>query len=107
LGTRKKSKQYYIIEVVLFRHLNSQGKNSEYWDDLSFNSENNNETSNLIPTSALAQYDFNDRRLTPLHGGVAALSSAHYKLKDTAAHIKYSEDYHFSGTFRLCLNFTS
>ncbi len=90
-----KPKQYYIVEVVLFRHMDTQGKDSEHWEKLGI--ENLENSSNY----ALAEYNLNAKQLSPL-AGASVLSPEHYKLLDSANHIKYSKNYkllaHFGWT---------
>ena len=125
LQAKSKPKQYYIVEVVLFRHLSEQGKNAEYWnrpdpfndfsiEKSSFNDNNPQFSSQFKPDTsaqtitddmpALAQYDMQNKRFLPLRNGIAALSKANYKLADSAAHIRYSPDFqllaHFGWTQR-------
>jgi len=92
-----KPKQYYIVEVVLFRHEDTQGKHSEHWEDLSIDNLENN--SNYV----LAEYNLNAKQFSPI-AGASALSPEHYKLLDSANHIKYSKNYkllaHFGWTQR-------
>ena len=104
-----KPKQYYIVEVVLFRHLNEQGKSEEYWNRPDFVSANTLLGTDLTPTistqnisndtPALAQYDMQDRNFLTLRNGIAGLSSNNYKLTDSATHIKRSPN------FRLLAHF--
>ena len=112
-------KQYYIVEVILFRHLNEQGKLDEFWyhPDLMDNSgdfmaessfQNATQEQRSEPITddipALAEYDLSNRRFLPLRNGIAALSSSNYKLADSAAHLRYSPDFqllaHFGWTQR-------
>ena len=92
-----KAKQYYIVEVVLFRHNNTQGKHSEHWKDLDINNLENSSS------YALAEYNINSKHFSPI-AGASALSPEHYKLLDSANHIKYSKNYkllaHFGWTQR-------
>lgn len=129
----------YKIEVVLFKHLSSQGKNSEYWikpehfkvdaypdysldnysptnyspdnDSLStrgssLNEDNlparqERESSNTIQP-ALARYDIESHTFSPLRNGLNGLSSNHYNLAGSAAHIRQSKHFkllaHFGWT---------
>lgn len=110
--TSPEEKQYYIVEVILFRHLNEQGKQEEFWNrpdilnnsisNYSNNAIENSQVSNDIP--ALAEYDMQNKRFLPLRNGIAALSSENYKLSDSAAHLRYSKNYkllaHFGWTQR-------
>lgn len=116
---KTKAKQYYIVEVVLFRHLNEQGKNKEYWDSNKINPDMGNDAinsnefgSSISPqssqpgnseTTALARYNLSNKRFTSL-GNISSLSPQHYKLSDSAAHIKHSRDFrllaHFGWTQR-------
>ncbi len=112
---KTKTKQYYIVEVVLFRHLNEQGKNKEYWDSNKINPDmdsvaiNSNASGSSISqpgnskTTALARYNLSNKRFTSL-GNISSLSPQHYKLSDSAAHIKHSRDFrllaHFGWTQR-------
>lgn len=106
-------KQYYIVEVVLFKNINEQGKNDEFWNkpdilnddsisELVNETPENNQASNDIP--ALAEYDMQNRQFLPLRNGIAALSAENYKLSDSAAHLRYSPNYkllaHFGWTQR-------
>ena len=121
LQAQSKPKQYYIVEVVLFRHLNEQGKNAEYWsrpdpfNDFSLKKSSFNDNNPQFSTDtsaqtitddmpALAQYDMQNKRFLPLRNGIAALSKSNYKLADSAAHIRYSPDFqllaHFGWTQR-------
>ena len=106
-------KQYYIVEVVLFQHLNEQGKHDEFWHrpDIFDNDFSNNELtdyrSNNVLTDdspALAEYDMQNRHFLPLRNGIARTSAENYKLSDSAAHLRYSPDYkllaHFGWTQR-------
>lgn len=106
-------KQYYIVEVVLFKHLNEQGKRDEFWsrpeifDNSVTSSDFSNSSSESIITDdspALAEYDLQSRRFSPLRNGIAKTSSEKYKLSDSAAHLRYSPDYkllaHFGWTQR-------
>ncbi len=111
-------KQYYIVEVVLFQHLNEQGKLDEFWhrpdifdDDFGNNVTGSNELtdnrSNNVLTDdspALAEYDMQNRHFLPLRNGIARTSAENYKLSDSAAHLRYSPDYkllaHFGWTQR-------
>lgn len=112
-------KQYYIVEVVLFQHLNEQGKLDEFWskpnifaDALAPTNNNSNTTfsdrsaeNNLTDdTPALAEYDLQNKRFSPLRNGIAVTSAGNYKLSDSAAHLRYSKDYkllaHFGWTQR-------
>lgn len=97
-------KQYYIVEVLLFRQLNEQGMREEHWSRpedqvLNIRSENFNNES-----PALAEYNLTNRQFLPLGKGIAALSPEHYKLADSAANLRYSPDYrllaHFGWTQR-------
>jgi hypothetical protein len=94
----KEPRQYYIVEVILFKHLNEEGKKNEFW----YRPENNqnNEpgeslTANSLndDTPALATYNMDSRRFMPLRNGVEVLSSEHYKLSDSAGHLRYSPDF--------------
>ncbi len=116
---KTKAKQYYIVEVVLFRHLNEQGKNKEYWDsnkinpDMASDAISSNEYGSSISqqdsppgnseTTALARYNLSNKRFTSL-GNISSLSAQQYKLSDSAAHIKHSRDFrllaHFGWTQR-------
>lgn len=110
-------KQYYIVEVILFRHLNEEGKLDEFWHQPDSLAEDDNAASELTSdpmlqttpsltddTPALAQYDLISQRFLPLRNGVATLSSSNYKLADSAAHLRYSKDFqllaHFGWTQR-------
>lgn len=111
-------KQYYIVEVVLFEHLNEQGKLEEFWhrpdifdDDFSNNVAGSNEltdnrSNNLLTddSPALAEYDMQNRHFLPLRNGVGKTSAENYKLSGSAAHLRYSPDYkvlaHFGWTQR-------
>ena len=96
---QSKPKQYYIVEVVLFRHMTGQGKTSEYWDD-QFIENNEDENSSGY---ALAEYNLDNKQFSPI-AGASALSAEHYKLLDSANHIRYSKDFkllaHFGWTQR-------
>lgn len=108
-----KPKQYYIIEVVLFKHLNEQGKNDEFWSRPDTIGESTSlYTLSQPPPSqtitddmpALAQYDLQNKRFLPLRNGIAVLSPSNYRLSDSAAHLRYSSNYqllaHFGWTQR-------
>ncbi|MCP3850613.1 MAG: hypothetical protein GY694_10300 [Gammaproteobacteria bacterium] len=113
-----KEKQYYIVELVLFQHLNEQGKLDEFWSrpdvfnsNQLIDSTNNTGLANqplentlTDDTPTLAEYDLQNRRFSPLRNGIAELSSANYKLSDSAAHLRYSKDFkllaHFGWTQR-------
>jgi len=109
------ARQYYIVEVVLFRHLNEHGKKEEYWYHPAINDDPENfmtvpfiqdnrsqQISDDIP--ALAEYDMTNKRFLPLRNGIAALSASNYKLADSAAHLRYSPNFqllaHFGWTQR-------
>ncbi|MCU7939242.1 MAG: peptidoglycan binding protein CsiV [gamma proteobacterium symbiont of Bathyaustriella thionipta] len=109
----KDEQQYYIIEVILFRHINEQGKQDEFWSrpnlindnsisDLVSNTTDNNPVTNDIP--ALAEYNMQNQNFFPLRNGIAALTSENYKLSESAAHLRYSPNYkllaHFGWTQR-------
>ena len=111
--TPSEKKQYYIVEVVLFEHLNEQGKLDEFWNrpdilnnnsisDFSDNTIVTNQLTNDIP--ALAEYNMQSRDFLPLRNGIAALSPENYKLADSAAHLRYSKKFnllaHFGWTQR-------
>ena len=97
-------KQYYIVEVLLFRQLNEQGMQDEYWS----RPEDQGLTGDINPltdeTPALAEYNLSSRQFLPLHKGIGALSRKHYKLADSAANLRYSPNYrllaHFGWTQR-------
>ena len=97
-------KQYYIIEVLLFRQLNEQGMQEEYWS----RPEDQGITDNISPltdeTPALAEYNLSSHQFLPLRKGIGALSREHYKLADSAANLRYSPNYrllaHFGWTQR-------
>ena len=97
-------KQYYIIEVLLFRQLNKQGMLDEYWS----RPEDQGLTGGISPltdeTPALAEYSLSSHQFLPLHKGIGALSRKHYKLADSAANLRYSPNYrllaHFGWTQR-------
>ncbi len=101
-------KQYYIVEVVLFRQLNDQGKRDEFWsreDIINEISGDNTQQDTLTDDSpALAEYDLQSRHFSPLRNGIAETSSGKYKLTDSAAHLRYSPNYkvlaHFGWTQR-------
>jgi hypothetical protein len=108
-----KAKQYYIVEVILFRHINEQGKHDEFWHTLELSDDNSlldKQTLSTIDntfnddTPALAEYDMQRKQFLPLRNGIAVLSSANYKLSDSAAHLRYSPNYkllaHFGWTQR-------
>ncbi|WP_198264518.1 CsiV family protein [sulfur-oxidizing endosymbiont of Gigantopelta aegis] len=117
-------KQYYIVEVILFQHLNEQGKRDERWSrpdlfDGTFN-DNTNESSlnknigtaqtitdnqTLTDDSpALAEYDLQNKRFLALRNDIAAISAENYKLAESAAHLRYSPNFkllaHFGWTQR-------
>ena len=96
-GSQSQKKQYYIVEVILFRHNNTQGKNNEYWDDLGITDNDNSSR------YALAEYNLNSKHFSPI-GGASVLSPKYYKLLDSANHIRYSKDFellaHFGWTQR-------
>jgi hypothetical protein len=83
-----KAKQLYIIEVVLFRHLNGQGKTSEYWNDLDLEV---NEAS-INTNYALAEYNLDNKQFSPI-AGASRLSDEYYQLSDSANHIRYSKEF--------------
>ena len=115
-------KQYYIVEVILFRHLNEQGKLDEFWNkpDIFDNSlaaanfgstDGNTDLSNRASENiltddspALAEYDLQNKRFLPLRNGIAKTSAENYKLSDSAAHLRYSKNFrllaHFGWTQR-------
>ena len=76
-------KQYYIVEVLLFRQLNEQGMRDEYWS----RPEDQGLTGDISPltdeTPALAEYNLSSHQFVPLHKGIGALSREHYKLADS------------------------
>lgn len=97
-------KQYYIVEVLLFRQLNEQGMQEEYWS----RPEDQGITGDTSPltdeTPALAEYNLTSHQFLPLRKGIGALSREYYKLADSAANLRYSPDYrllaHFGWTQR-------
>ena len=107
---QSEEKQYYIVEVILFRHLNKQGMQDEFWSrpevtntsDLSAGNDNQQQPSNDIP--ALAEFDLLSKQFSPLRNNIATLSANNYKLSESAAHLRYSKDYkllaHFGWTQR-------
>lgn len=114
-GEAAEPKQYYIVEVILFRHVNEQGKRDEFWyHPVSGNDSDNfmaqplmsdlrtQQMTDDIP--ALAEYDLQSKRFLPLRNGIAELSASNYKLADSAAHLRYSPDFqllaHFGWTQR-------
>ena len=114
---KPEEKQYYIVEVVLFQHLNQQGKLDEFWHrpDIidgefstsdSSNELNNNNSKNILTNDspALAEYDLQNRRFIPLRNGIAETSPENYKLTDSAAHLRHSSAFkllaHFGWTQR-------
>lgn len=97
-------KQYYIVEVLLFRQLNKQGMQDEYWsrpEDQGLTGKTNPLTED---TPALAEYNLSSHQFLPLRKGIGALSREHYKLADSAANLRYSPNYrllaHFGWTQR-------
>ena len=113
----KEPEQYYTVEVILFQHLNEEGKLDEFWHvpettTESFNDESklaNNLTLAAEPVvtddiPALAQYDLTRKRFQPLRNGIAALPETNYKLAESAAHLRYSKSFqllaHFGWTQR-------
>lgn len=111
--TESEPKQYYIVEVILFRHLNQEGKLDEFWyhpalteDADYFMAKPLLQDDRLTQLSddnpALAEYDMTSKRFLALRNGIAALNSSNYKLADSAAHLRYSPDYrvlaHFGWT---------
>ncbi len=107
------AKQYYIVEVILFRHINEQGKHDEFWQTLELSDDNLLSDEQALSTidkslnddtPALAEYDMQRKQFLPLRNGIAVLSSANYKLSDSAAHLRYSPNYkllaHFGWTQR-------
>ncbi len=98
-------KQYYIVEVILFRHLNEKGMQDEFWSrpkDQELNNNRPDAINNDIP--ALAEYSLSSKQFLPLRNGIAALSPEHYKLADSVANLRYSPNYqllaHFGWTQR-------
>ncbi len=97
-------KQYYIVEALLFRQLNEQGMQDEFWS----RPEDQALTGDINPltdeTPALAEYNLSSHQFVPLHKGISALSREHYKLADSAANLRYSPNYrllaHFGWTQR-------
>ena len=97
-------KQYYIIEVLLFRQLNKQGMRDEHWS----RPEDQGLTADISPlteeTPALAEYNLSSHQFIPLHNGIGVLSRKNYKLADSAANLRYSPNYrllaHFGWTQR-------
>ena len=111
------AKQYYIVEVILFQHLNEQGKLDEFWNKPGFfdDSLDSHNASTINPVNAsqnvltddipaLAEYDLQNKHFSPLRNGIAKLSAENYKLADSAAHLRYSPDFkllaHFGWTQR-------
>jgi hypothetical protein len=119
----------YKVEVVLFKHLSSKGKNSEYWikpehfkvdsspdnilDSYSLNRNSSLQNIEDLSTSresepsydikpALARYDMENHTFSPLRNGLNEISSRHYKLANSAAHIRQSQHFkllaHFAWT---------
>ncbi len=105
----------YKVEVVIFKHMSEQGKNSEHWikpehfkeasseDDILYNSaamqqqdsisaSNNDAPVNGIQP-ALASYDMDRHIFTPLRNGLNELSSNQYKLANSAANIQQSKHF--------------
>ena len=110
--TGSKEKQYYIVEIILFEHLNEEGKNDEFWSRPEvFNTDSMNHI-DISPSDkqltddspALAEYNINHRSFRPLTNGIAELSKENYKLSDSAGHLRYSKNYkllaHFGWTQR-------
>lgn len=112
---KSKPKQYYIVEVILFQHLNEQGKRDEFWyhpalinDSMGFIPEPITQDQRSGPMTddipALAEYDMSNKRFIPLRNDIATLSASNYKLADSAAHLRYSPDFqvlaHFGWTQR-------
>jgi len=111
--TSSDKKQYYIVEIILFEHLNKQGKEDEFWSrpDVS-HIDSINQTDISPPDNkqftddspSLAEYDMNHRSFRPLTNGIAELSKENYKLSDSAGHLRYSKNYkllaHFGWTQR-------
>ena len=99
-----RKKQYYIVEVLLFRQLNEQGMRDEHWS----RPEDQGLTADISPlteeTPALAEYNLSSHQFIPLHNGIGVLSRKHYKLADSAANLRYSPNYrllaHFGWTQR-------
>ncbi len=123
----QKAQQYYIVEIILFQHLNEQGKLSEIWSSpevLSFDTEIDSNLPFKPPVSlplstlpinaednmptddipALAEYDLQTHQFIPLRNGIAETSAENYKLADSAAHLRYSPKFrllaHFGWTQR-------
>ena len=113
----KEPEQYYTVEVILFQHLNEEGKLDEFWYVPESATEPFNEKRKLAEsptlsvepvvtddTPAMAQYDLTSRRFQPLRNGIAALPESNYKLADSAAHLRYSKSFqllaHFGWTQR-------
>lgn len=110
---KSEPEQYYIVEVILFRHLNEEDKLDEYWQhpDVMVDEKALSDLATLtvqpIQTDdmpALAQYDLINKRFLPLRNGIAALPESNYKLADSAAHLRYSKNFnllaHFGWTQR-------
>lgn len=99
-------RQFYIVEVILFKHLNEEGKKDEFW-----HRPDTFESNDLIEASpeifsemtddmaALAQYDLNSKKFLPLQNGVAELPETNYELTDSAAHLRYSKDFQLLAHF--------
>jgi hypothetical protein len=109
--SKPEKKQYYIVEIVLFQHLNKQGRRDEFWNrpdffdsSLETNNLSNNSKNFTDDSPALAEYDLQNKSFSPLRNGIAKLSSENYKLSDSAAHLRYSPNYkllaHFGWTQR-------
>lgn len=114
----------YKVEIVLFKHLSSQGKSSEYWikpehlkaatspDNFYDNSaslqpdEAISTEQEFIPGNdikpALARYDMESRSFSPLRDGLNGLASNQYNLANSAALIQQSKHFkllaHFGWT---------
>ena len=116
----------YKVEVVLFKHLSEQGKNSEYWikpEHLKVNSSSYSLLDNSLPDSsasqqhndnmqaqreylpgtdiqpALARYDMESRTFSPLRNGLNGLSSSQYRLANSAALIQQSKHFQLLAHF--------
>ncbi|MCK5666947.1 MAG: hypothetical protein KAI17_25850 [Thiotrichaceae bacterium] len=89
---QSKSKQYYIVEVILFKHINTQGKNKENWSNSELMNHDNSSS------YALAEYDLNNQHFLPI-AGATALSPEYYQLLDSANHIRYSKDFQLLAHF--------
>ena len=99
--------QYYSVEVVLFKHLNTQGMHDEYWtrpkvitdntpeNILSDNSINSNPEQNILNNDRpiWAEYNKQNQQFLPMTNGISQLRVQSYRLTGVADHLRFSDNY--------------